>query len=80
MTDVHVPKMGMSTVEVDIREVLVEVGERVQAGEALLEIEGDKATFEVEAPVAGIVAEVLVEDGDERKVGDVVVRIREEGA
>lgn len=80
MTDVHIPKMGMSTVEVDIREVLVEVGERVEAGEALVEIEGEKSTFEVEAPVAGVVSEILVADGDEAQVGDVVVRIAEEAA
>ncbi len=75
MTDVHIPKMGMSTVEVDILEVLVTVGQQVAEGETLFEIEGEKAAFEVEAPVAGVVAEVLVRTGDVRNVGDVAIRL-----
>ncbi|HEU4702832.1 MAG TPA: biotin/lipoyl-containing protein [Conexibacter sp.] len=77
MTDVHIPKMGMSTVEVEIVSVLVAVGDAVKVGDELVEVEGDKATFTIEAEVAGTVAEVLVETGDEREVGDVVARIEE---
>jgi len=80
MTDVHIPKMGMSTVEVEILAVMVEVGQRVAAADGVVEVEGDKATFEVEAGVAGTVAEVLVTAGQECSVGDVVVRIDEEAA
>jgi len=75
MIDVHIPKMGMSTVEVDVIEVYVEVGEKVEAGEVLLMVEAEKAKCPVPSPVAGTVAEVLVAEGDEREVGDVVVRI-----
>lgn len=76
MIDVHIPKMGMSTVEVDVVAILVKPGDRVAAGDALVEVEGEKATFAIEAEVEGIVAEVLVAEGDEAKVGDVVVRIQ----
>jgi pyruvate/2-oxoglutarate dehydrogenase complex dihydrolipoamide acyltransferase (E2) component len=76
--DVHIPKMGMSTVEVEILHVMVEVGQRVAPGDSLVEVEGDKATFEVEAEVAGTVAEILVSDGEECSVGDVVVRLEED--
>lgn len=75
MIDVHVPKMGMSTVEVDVLEVFVEVGEHVDEGEPLVEIEAEKAKYEIPSPAAGIVAEILVEEGDERAVGDIVARI-----
>jgi 2-oxoglutarate dehydrogenase E2 component (dihydrolipoamide succinyltransferase) len=75
MTDVQIPKMGMSTVEVEIAGVLVAPGDVVAVGDPLLEVEGDKATFTIEAEVAGTVAEVLVGEGDERVVGDVVLRI-----
>jgi pyruvate/2-oxoglutarate dehydrogenase complex dihydrolipoamide acyltransferase (E2) component len=78
MIDVHIPKMGMSTVEVEILEVMVEVGDRVSAGDSVVEVEGDKATFEVEAGADGVVAEVLVRAGQECEVGDVVVRIADE--
>ena len=79
MFDVIIPKMGMSTVEVDIIRVLVAPGQRVAAGDPVVEIESEKANYEVEAGVAGVVAEVLVAEGDLCEVGDVVVRIEETG-
>lgn len=75
MVDVQIPKMGMSTIEVEILEVLVEPGEPVTADTAVAIIEGDKAQFELPAGVEGIIAEVLVEDGQACVVGDVVARI-----
>jgi pyruvate/2-oxoglutarate dehydrogenase complex dihydrolipoamide acyltransferase (E2) component len=78
--DVQIPKMGMSTVEVEIVGVQVKVGDVVAPGDGLVEVEGDKATFTIEAEVAGTVAEILAEVGDERQVGDVVVRIESSGA
>jgi pyruvate/2-oxoglutarate dehydrogenase complex dihydrolipoamide acyltransferase (E2) component len=75
MIDVHIPKMGMSTVEVEIVTIMVEVGQRVGPEDAVVEIEGDKSSFDVEAGVAGVIAEILVTEGQECEVGDVVVRI-----
>jgi 2-oxoglutarate dehydrogenase E2 component (dihydrolipoamide succinyltransferase) len=79
MREVQIPKMGMSTVEVDIIRVLVTPGQRVDAGEPVVEIESEKANYEIEAGVTGVVAEVLVAEGDLCEVGDVVVRIEESG-
>ena len=73
--DVQIPKMGMSTVEVDIVAVLVTPGDRVAADSVVVEVQSEKANFEVEAGTAGIIKEVLVQEGDETKVGDVVVRL-----
>ena len=75
MIDVQIPKMGMSTVEVDIVAVKVAPGDRVAADSIVVEVESEKANFEIEAGTAGIVKEVLVQEGDEAKVGDVVVRL-----
>ncbi len=75
MIDVRIPKMGMSTVEVDIVRVLVAPGQRVSAGDIVVEVESEKANYEVEAGAAGTVAEVLVSEGEEARVGDVVVRL-----
>jgi pyruvate/2-oxoglutarate dehydrogenase complex dihydrolipoamide acyltransferase (E2) component len=80
MIDVHIPKMGMSTIEVDIVNVAVAVGDRVAADSVIVEVEGDKAQVDVEAGAAGVVAEVLVATGDEREVGDVVARIHPDEA
>jgi pyruvate/2-oxoglutarate dehydrogenase complex dihydrolipoamide acyltransferase (E2) component len=73
--DVQIPKMGMSTVEVDIVSVRVAAGDRVEPETIVVEVESEKANFEIEAGTAGTVAEVLVAEGDEAQVGDVVVRI-----
>ena len=75
MIDVHIPKMGMSTVEVDVVAVHVTVGDTVEPSTILIEVESEKANFEVEAGHAGIVREVLVAEGDEASVGDVIVRL-----
>ena len=75
MIDVQIPKMGMSTVEVDIVAVHVAVGDRVELETIVIEIQSEKANFEVEAGTAGIVREVLVQEGDEARVGDVVARV-----
>ena len=75
MIDVHIPKMGMSTVEVDVVAVHVAPGDRVEADTIVVEVQSEKANFEVEAGTAGVVREVLVEQGDEAKVGDVLIRL-----
>ena len=77
MTDVQIPKMGMSTVEVDVLRVLVSVGQQVEPGDLLVEIESEKATFEVEAAAAGVVTEILVSEGETYAVGDVLLRIED---
>jgi pyruvate/2-oxoglutarate dehydrogenase complex dihydrolipoamide acyltransferase (E2) component len=78
MRDVHIPKMGMSTLEVDVLRVLVSPGQQVAAGDVLVEVESEKANYEIPADVAGTVAEVLVKEGDAKEVGDVIVRIEED--
>jgi pyruvate/2-oxoglutarate dehydrogenase complex dihydrolipoamide acyltransferase (E2) component len=75
VTDVPIPKLGMSTVEVDVVAVHVKPGDRVEPSTVLVEVQSEKVNFEIEAGAAGIVKEVLVSEGDEAKVGDVVVRI-----
>ena len=75
MIDVHIPKGGMSTVEVDVVAVHVAPGDAVQPGSVLITVESEKATFDVEAGHAGTVREVLVHEGDAAAVGEVVARI-----
>jgi pyruvate dehydrogenase E2 component (dihydrolipoamide acetyltransferase) len=69
----------MSTVEVEVIGIKTAVGDRVEADSVILAIEGDKAQFDVEAGSAGVVAELLVNEGDLCDVGDVVARIDPEG-
>jgi len=44
-------------------------GESVTAGELLVEVEVEKANYEVEAPVSGVLASILAVEGDEIKLG-----------
>ena len=50
-------------------------GDSVKVGEDLVELVTDKATFNLPAPISGIVKEVLVSEGDEVKVGQVLAKI-----
>jgi pyruvate/2-oxoglutarate dehydrogenase complex dihydrolipoamide acyltransferase (E2) component len=75
VTEVRIPKMGMSTVEVDIVAVHVAAGDHVDSETIVVEVESEKANYEVEAGSAGMVKEVLVQVGDEANVGDVIVRL-----
>ena len=55
-------------------------GDSVSAGETILEIETDKVTEEIDAPVDGTLSEILAVEGDEVKVGTVLAVIEEEVA
>lgn len=70
--------MGTSTVEVDVTNVLVKPGQHVSVGEALVALESEKVSVELEAEWAGTVVEVLVAPGQTYRVGDVVCRLDEE--
>lgn len=53
-------------------------GERVAAGEPIVEVEAEKVTQEVEAPVSGTLESILAVEGDEIKVGDPIAVIAED--
>ncbi|HST41209.1 MAG TPA: biotin/lipoyl-containing protein [Conexibacter sp.] len=72
--EVVVPEPGDHE-EFDVVEIMVEVGEQVEAGDALVEIATDKANMDVEAPAAGTVVEVRVSEGDTVPVTTVLMVI-----
>ncbi len=74
--DVIVPKAGLEGDSVEVVSVFVAVGDSVTVDTPLCEVEGAKITFEVVADVAGVVAEILVEEGDEIDAGQPVVRLQ----
>jgi pyruvate/2-oxoglutarate dehydrogenase complex dihydrolipoamide acyltransferase (E2) component len=61
-----------------IQSWLKRVGDRVEAGEPLVEVETDKATEEIEAPVSGTLSDILAEEGDEVKAEGVIAIIDED--
>ena len=79
MTDVVMPQMCESIVEGTLTKWLKKPGERVERDEPLFEISTDKVDTEIPSPVAGTLAEVLVEEGKTVGINTVVARI-ESGA
>ncbi|MHB8590039.1 MAG: lipoyl domain-containing protein [Candidatus Dormibacteraceae bacterium] len=73
--EIRIPKMGMSTVEVDISEVYVQNGQEVAPGDPLVRLEAEKASFDLQAETSGTVRDLAVAEGDVRNVGDVICRI-----
>lgn len=61
--------------EVDVIEVLVKQGDRIEKEQSLLTLESDKATMEVPAPFGGTVKEVKVKEGDKVSQGDVILTV-----
>jgi len=55
-------------------------GDAVSAGEVIVEVETEKVTEDVEAPVSGVLESILAVEGDEIKVGDPMAIIAEEAA
>ena len=77
--DFALPPVGEGLLEVELTRWLVQPGEAVGRGQALLEVLSDKATMEVPAPFTGRIAETLGEPGRKIKVGDVVLRYQPSG-
>lgn len=65
---VVMPKWGTGMNEGTIIKWLKGVGDRVEAGEMLVEIETSKSTQEMEAPASGTVTEILLPEGEEAEV------------
>ncbi len=73
--EVHLPDIG-DFHDVDVVELLVSVGQRVEKEQSLLVLESDKATMEIPAPAAGIVEELRVGIGDQLNAGDLIAVLR----
>lgn len=73
---VKLPEISMGVTEATIVGWLKAVGDRIEAGEALVEVETAKSTVEVESPASGTLIEILVAPDDEVEVGSHIAKIR----
>jgi len=80
VVDVVMPQMGVSVSEGTILKWLKQVGDAVEADEALLEISTDKVDTEVPSPGSGVVQQILVQEGETVEVGTRLAVIAPEGA
>src|SRR5688500_2908054 len=74
------PDIGEGTAEAEIVAWHVKVGDRIEEDQQLADLMTDKATVEMESPVAGTVLEVAGEVGDQIPIGSVLVVIETAGA
>lgn len=80
VVDVVTPNVGENIASVKILNILVKVGDHVQNGGPVAEVETDKATFEIPSPVNGTVEEILAKVGDKAAVGSPLLRVRSEAS
>jgi len=78
--EVKVPSVGESVTEVQIGQWNKREGDWAKKDESLVEIESEKATVEVTAPVGGTISKVLKRQGDTAKVGEVIGYLEESEA
>lgn len=67
--EIRVPSLGESVVEATVGQWFKQAGDSVAADEPLVELETDKVTVEVPAPVSGVLSEIVVKQGDTVAVG-----------
>ncbi|MGK2946737.1 MAG: dihydrolipoyllysine-residue acetyltransferase [Candidatus Malihini olakiniferum] len=76
--EINLPDIGED--EVEVTEVMVKVGDKVEAEQSLITVEGDKASMEVPSPQSGVVKEIKVVVGDRVATGKWIMVFEVEGA
>jgi pyruvate dehydrogenase E2 component (dihydrolipoamide acetyltransferase) len=73
--EIRLPEISENVETGDVTKVLVAIGDSVEVDQSLLELETEKAVFELPSTVAGTVTEVLVKEGDTVKVGQTLIKV-----
>lgn len=79
LKDIVLPEVSDNVDSGDVVKVLVKVGDEVKLDQPLIELETDKAVFEVPATESGIIRELNVKEGEKIKIGQVIVRVETNG-
>lgn len=74
---VIIPKSGMGITEGEVVRWLKAEGDRVSEGEVIAEVETAKATIEIEAPASGVLAKILVREGENAEVNTEIATIED---
>ena len=77
IVEIKMPELGENVTEATIVRWLKSVGENIQKGEILAEVMTEKVNLEVEAPVSGVVVQILYPDDSIVGVGKVIAKIQE---
>ncbi|MFB1488375.1 MULTISPECIES: dihydrolipoyllysine-residue acetyltransferase [unclassified Thiocapsa] len=77
--DILLPDIGDFS-DVEVIEILVAPGDRIEAEQSILSLESDKATIEIPAPLAGVIRALKVKVGDRVSQGDLLMTLETDGA
>ncbi len=77
--EITVPQLGESITEATIGTWLKQVGDAVAADEPIVEVETDKVAMEIPSPVAGVLSEHTVAEGDNVEIGALIAKVDTEG-
>lgn len=80
IVEMVMPRMGESVMECTVIGILKKVGDRVEADDSVMEVATDKVDTEVPTPYSGVIAEILVKEGDVVPVGNAIIRIETDGS
>ena len=80
MADITLPQLGETVTEGTITRWFKKVGEQVAADEPLFEVSTDKVDTEVPSPIAGVLTEIRVQEGDTVAVGTVIAVVGDAGS
>ncbi len=73
--EVRLPEISENVESGDVIEVLVKVGDYIEKDQSIVELETEKAAFEVPSPVKGRVTEVSMKEGDKVQVNQVIIKV-----
>lgn len=76
--ELKVPEVGESVTEVYIGEWRISEGDSVERDDNVVEVESEKATFDIPAPAAGVLSRIVKQSGETAKVGETIAYIDEQ--
>lgn len=72
MSNITLPELGEGITKATVVFWHTEVGDQVQEGDDVVELETDKATFNVPAPVSGVIKKIFFKEGQAVRIGEVL--------
>ena len=78
MQDIVMPDLGEDIEEATISFWHVEAGEHVEKGKDIVEVTTEKANMNIQAPMDGVITEIIAIEGESVGVGEVLARIEED--
>ncbi|ASN06648.1 2-oxoglutarate dehydrogenase complex dihydrolipoyllysine-residue succinyltransferase [Virgibacillus necropolis] len=79
MKEIKIPELAESITEGTIAEWLVKKGDKIEKGDPVVELETEKVNVEVNSDFAGVLVEIVSEEGEDVEVGDIIAKVDENG-